>query len=90
MFCKTHFIVMKNYFWIFSVLFWFGDYHLKMIIMNLKEIFFNKCNLAKLGSRVHKWWGSFVFEMFYMAILPMINTIFHYDTHFLRSISKRS
>lgn len=89
MFYKIHFIVMKNYFPIFSVLFWFGDYHLKMIIMDLKEIFFNKCNLVKLESRVHKWWCSFVFKMSYMAILPMINTIFHYDTHFLRSISKR-
>ena len=89
MFYKTHFIVMKNYFSIFSVLFWFGDYHLKMIIMDLKEIFFNKCNLVKLGSRVHKWWCSFVFKMSYMAILSRIHTIF-YDTHFLRSISIRS
>jgi len=89
MFYKMHFIVMKNYFWIFSVLFWFGDYHLKMIIMNLKEIFFNKCNLTQLGSRVHKWWFSFVFKLSYMAILSMINTVFRYDTHFLRSISKR-
>jgi len=81
-------MIMKSYFGIFSVLFWFGDYHLKMIIMNLKEIFFNTCILAKLESRVHKWWCSFVFKMSYMAILSLIHTIF-YDTHFLRSISKR-
>lgn len=81
-------MVMKSCFGIFSVLFWFGDYHLKMIIMNLKGIFFNKCNLAKLESRVHKWWSSFVFKMSYMAILSMIHTMF-YDIHFLRSISNR-
>ena len=81
-------MVMKSYLGIFSVLFWFGDYHLKMIIMNLKEIFFTKCILAKRESRVHKWWCSFVFKMSYMAILSMIHTTF-YDTHFLRSISKR-
>jgi hypothetical protein len=90
MFYKTHFIVMKNYFSIISVLFWFGDYHLKMIIMDLKEIFFNKCNLVKLGSRVHKWWWcGFVFKTPYMAMLSRLHTTF-YDTRFLRSISVRS
>ena len=89
MFYKTHFIGMKNYFSIISVLFWFGDYHVKMIIMDLKETFFNKYNLVKPGSRVHKWWCSFVFKMSYMAILSRIHTIF-YDTQFLRSISIRS
>lgn len=77
-------MVMKSYLGIFSVLFWFGDHHLKMIIMNLKEIFFTKCILAKLESSVHKWWCSFVFKISYMAILSIF-----YDTHFLRSISKR-
>ena len=81
-------MIMKSYLGIFSVLFWFGDYHLKMIIMNLKEIFFDACILAKLESRVRKSWCSFVFKMSYMAILSMIHTIF-YDTPFLRSISIR-
>lgn len=56
--------------------------------MNLKEIFFDACILAKLESRVRKSWCSFVFKMSYMAILSMIHTIF-YDTPFLRSISIR-
>ena len=88
LFCKVYFI-MKSIFLIFSMLFRFCDYHSKIIIMYLNEIFLNKCNLTKPGNGILLWWHSLVLKLSYMAMPSIKSTLFRYKMHFLRSVSKR-